>query len=84
MKELTYQEKARSLETMPRTSTDVKVVGYTTPEVTGELFTWWDGRVSQDVSQCNLLWGVLRLRFEANYINQFCKFSSLTYCSSYP
>ena len=35
-KELTFQEKARSLETMPRTPIDVKVVGYTTPEVTGE------------------------------------------------
>lgn len=36
MKELTFQEKARSLEITPRTPIDVKVVGYTTPEVTGE------------------------------------------------
>ena len=47
MKELTFQEKARSLEITPRTPIDVKVVGYTTPEVTGEeLFIWWDERVS--------------------------------------
>lgn len=36
MKELTCQEKARSLETMRKTPIDIKVVGYTTPEVTGE------------------------------------------------
>ena len=33
---LTYQEKAESMEKMPRTPIDVKVVGYTTPKITRE------------------------------------------------